>query len=210
MKPLHRDLQDIRVEKGVSLEDISRETKIRVPFLEKIEEGDFTMVPEPFIRAFLREYAQEVGLDPDRVIAKYEGKAVTVRDEDFWKYHPEGPSVPTPDKIVSAVGSERPKETPSEPTASEPAPVPEASAAPVPPPPPETGETPGAVKVSMRVIDDAAPDPAPAVRSRSVGEIMDEEERKTPKLLVMGIFAVVIIAATLAILAINGTIVLPF
>ncbi|MHB9029523.1 MAG: helix-turn-helix domain-containing protein, partial [Candidatus Latescibacterota bacterium] len=94
MKPLHKELQDIRIEKGISLDDISRETKIRVPFLEKIEEGDFTVVPEPFIRAFLREYAETLGVSPDRVISKFEGKATAIRDEDFWKYNPAGPVTP--------------------------------------------------------------------------------------------------------------------
>ena len=72
MKPLHEELKEIRLEKGFSLEYISQKTKIRIQFLEKLEEGDFSIVPLTYIRAFLREYAKIVGLDPDLIIAKFE------------------------------------------------------------------------------------------------------------------------------------------
>ena len=39
MKPLHEELKDIREERGITLEDIHRVTKIRMHFLEQIETG---------------------------------------------------------------------------------------------------------------------------------------------------------------------------
>ena len=41
MIPLHEELKEIRLEKGVSLEDISKITKIRPDLLEKLEEDDY-------------------------------------------------------------------------------------------------------------------------------------------------------------------------
>jgi len=80
MIPLHEELKEIRLEKGVSLEDIAKITKIRKDLLKKLEEGDFSIVPLPYLRAFLREYAEVVGADPDRVIAKFEEKTFRIRD----------------------------------------------------------------------------------------------------------------------------------
>ena len=74
MKPLHKELKEIRLEKGIELKEISEKTKIRLDYLQSIEEGDFTVAPEPFLRAFLREYGEFVGVDPKLVILKYEKK----------------------------------------------------------------------------------------------------------------------------------------
>lgn len=75
MKPLHEELKEIRLDKNISLEQIHEATKIYLDFLIKIEDGDFSIVPEPFLRAFLREYAEVVGIDPVRVIQRFENKA---------------------------------------------------------------------------------------------------------------------------------------
>ena len=81
MKPIHEELKEIRMKKGVSLEHISNVTKIRVHLLEKLEQGDFSIVPYPYIRAFLREYADVIGINPDRVIAKFERKINSILEE---------------------------------------------------------------------------------------------------------------------------------
>ncbi len=75
MKQLHEELKEIRLEKNISLEQIHEATRIHLDFLRKIEDGDFSIVPEPFLRAFLREYAEIVGIDPNRVIQRFEKKA---------------------------------------------------------------------------------------------------------------------------------------
>ena len=62
----------MREEKGISLDEISRETKISRRHLEAIEAGDFDKLPGPvYARAFLRHYAKAVGLDPEYVIEQY-------------------------------------------------------------------------------------------------------------------------------------------
>ncbi len=81
MNPVHKELKEIRIKKGVSLEHISAVTKIRVYILENLEKGDFSKAPNPYIRAFLREYAEVVGINPDRVIAKFESKITTILEE---------------------------------------------------------------------------------------------------------------------------------
>lgn len=82
MKPFHEELKEIRLENNISLEHIHEVTKIRIVLLEKIEEGDTSIAPAPIIRAFLREYAQAVGIDPERVIKRYENKVDSIREPE--------------------------------------------------------------------------------------------------------------------------------
>ncbi len=78
MKPVQEELKQIRLKKGIGLEEISRKTKIRLDFLERIEEGDFSVTPMPYVRAFLREYGEYVGVDPNIVMMKLDNKIETI------------------------------------------------------------------------------------------------------------------------------------
>lgn len=82
MKLLHEELKIVRLQKGISLEEIAKETKIRLDFLERIEEGDYTVTPSPFVRAFLREYAEVVGIDPDLVMQKFDNKIDSILTQE--------------------------------------------------------------------------------------------------------------------------------
>ncbi len=66
------ELKKNRIEKQISLMDISASTRINLKFLEALEEGNFAMLPQTYIRAFIREYADAVGLDPKTMLKKYE------------------------------------------------------------------------------------------------------------------------------------------
>jgi len=53
------------------IQTISKQLCIREEFLEALESGDYTVIPEPvYILGFARNYAMELGLNPDEVIAK--------------------------------------------------------------------------------------------------------------------------------------------
>jgi cytoskeleton protein RodZ len=66
------ELRAAREAKHISLTDLSSSTKIQLKYLRAIENGEFTFLPETYIRAFIRDYAKAVQIDPDAVIAKYE------------------------------------------------------------------------------------------------------------------------------------------
>lgn len=67
-----RYLRTRRLEKGVNLEVISRETKIRMDCLLLIEQEDHNRLPaEVFVKGFLRAYAKIIGADEDDVIRRY-------------------------------------------------------------------------------------------------------------------------------------------
>jgi len=58
--------------RGVSLREIADNTKISVRFLEALEEDRVDVLPGGlFPRAFVRQYATFVGLDPERAVADY-------------------------------------------------------------------------------------------------------------------------------------------
>ena len=66
-------LQQERERKGLSLEAVSRATRISPRNLEAIESDDFISLPAPiFIRGFLKTYASFIGLESYKVIALYE------------------------------------------------------------------------------------------------------------------------------------------
>jgi cytoskeleton protein RodZ len=66
------ELKKARLEKELSLTDISAETRISVNFLDAIEHGQFQILPQTYVRAILREYALMTGLDPNNVMQRYE------------------------------------------------------------------------------------------------------------------------------------------
>jgi cytoskeletal protein RodZ len=66
-----KELQAARQEKNISLMDISIETRISIKYLEAIEQGHLHLLPQTYIRAFLREYASFVGMDRDDIMKRY-------------------------------------------------------------------------------------------------------------------------------------------
>ncbi|MDF2662944.1 MAG: Xre family transcriptional regulator [Paenibacillus sp.] len=76
MSDLGQLLKKARLDKGISLDQLEETTKIRKRYLEAIEEGDYKVLPGNFyVRAFIKSYAETVGLDPNEVLEHY-GKAV--------------------------------------------------------------------------------------------------------------------------------------
>ncbi|HEV3058055.1 MAG TPA: RodZ domain-containing protein [Vicinamibacterales bacterium] len=68
-------LRAARERKGVSLRQIADRTKIAIAVLEALERNDISRLPGGiFSRAFVRSYAQEVGLDPETTIQDFIGQ----------------------------------------------------------------------------------------------------------------------------------------
>ena len=65
-------LREAREKKGVALRQIAATTRISVMTLEALERNDLSRLPGGiFTRAFIRAYAAEVGLDPERSIQEF-------------------------------------------------------------------------------------------------------------------------------------------
>ena len=60
---------------------ISKQLCIREEFLEALENGDYSVIPEPvYILGFARNYAMELGLNPDEIVAKIKQEMGLVSD----------------------------------------------------------------------------------------------------------------------------------
>ncbi len=66
------ELRAAREAHGTTLQDIARQTSIDIRFLEALERGDTSILPDAYVRAFLRHYASAVGLDPVLVMQKFD------------------------------------------------------------------------------------------------------------------------------------------
>ena len=66
MAQFYKELKDLRLSKEISLEELETRTKINIKYLAAIEEGNFDILPIPYLRLFLRAYATEIGGDSDR------------------------------------------------------------------------------------------------------------------------------------------------
>jgi transcriptional regulator with XRE-family HTH domain len=65
-------LRRARESRGLSLRDIANVTKISTLVLEALERGDAGRLPGGvFSRAFVREYAKQVGLDPEQAVRDF-------------------------------------------------------------------------------------------------------------------------------------------
>ena len=67
-----QELKSCREAKGIELAFLADRTNINISFLMDIENGRFNFLPKPYVRAFLRTFAQEVGLDANVVAAQFE------------------------------------------------------------------------------------------------------------------------------------------
>ena len=68
-------LREARERRGLSLRQIANATKISMMTLEALEKNDLKRLPGGiFSRAFVRSYALEVGLDPERAIEEFMGQ----------------------------------------------------------------------------------------------------------------------------------------
>jgi transcriptional regulator with XRE-family HTH domain len=69
MPDLGKSLSQARVARGLTLEDCERDTRISKRYLDALEREDWRVFPAPvYSRAFLRTYAQYLGLDAPQLL----------------------------------------------------------------------------------------------------------------------------------------------
>jgi len=65
-------LQAFRLEREISIEEVSKETTIAIDCLEFIENEQINKLPpEVFVKGFLRSYARAVDADGDEAVRRY-------------------------------------------------------------------------------------------------------------------------------------------
>lgn len=73
MSELGNKLRDARIEKGYTLNTLQQKTKIQKKYLQAIENGELDQLPgQYYVRAFVKQYADVVGLNGDQLLQDYE------------------------------------------------------------------------------------------------------------------------------------------
>ncbi|MCA1203724.1 RodZ domain-containing protein [Priestia flexa] len=81
---LGQRLRQERENKGMSLEDLQKNTKIQKRYLIGIEEGNYDVMPGKFyVRAFIKQYCEAVGLNPDDIFDQYKTDIPTTQTDDI-------------------------------------------------------------------------------------------------------------------------------
>ncbi len=72
MQRVGETIRKARETKGVTLEQAAQFTKIRLPYIVAIEQGNYLELPQPtFTRGLIRNYAQFLGLSEEVILAMY-------------------------------------------------------------------------------------------------------------------------------------------
>jgi len=72
METVGQLLRRHRLERQMSVEEISRATRVPMSSVERIEDDRFDELPgEVFVRGFLKSYARAVSVAPEDVLARY-------------------------------------------------------------------------------------------------------------------------------------------
>ncbi|MEN2994634.1 MAG: RodZ domain-containing protein [Thermodesulfovibrio sp.] len=70
---MYEELKKRRLELNKTIEEIAEKTKIKKQYLELIEEGKFDELPiEVYTKAYIKTYAEILGIDPSPIIKDYE------------------------------------------------------------------------------------------------------------------------------------------
>lgn len=91
MESLGQYLKVQRKLRNVSLEDVSRASKVAKNWLELLEDDAFAKLPsDVFAKGYLRMYAETIGLDPEDVVLRYELQTKTDEEAEqqsapFWR-----------------------------------------------------------------------------------------------------------------------------
>jgi cytoskeletal protein RodZ len=72
LNKLGEELKEARLKTDSTLQQVSTRTRIDLKFLEAMENGNFSFLPELYVKAFLKEYCAFVGLDTAAILKKYD------------------------------------------------------------------------------------------------------------------------------------------
>jgi len=82
LRKFAHELKTKREGRGITLEEINFKTRIDIKFLEAIEDGNFEVLPEVYVRAFIKEYANSIDLEGEAIIKKYDLSRIGIIEVD--------------------------------------------------------------------------------------------------------------------------------
>lgn len=70
-------LREARVRRNLTLQQIEEDTKIRVKYVQAMENEDFDVMPgATYVKGFLRTYSEYLALDPEVMLGEYRSRGV--------------------------------------------------------------------------------------------------------------------------------------
>src|SRR5919202_451623 len=79
MFEIGNSLREARLRQGLEYVDIEQQTKIRSKYLKALEDEQFEVLPAPtFVKGFLRNYADALGLDGQLYVDEYNSRFVLI------------------------------------------------------------------------------------------------------------------------------------
>lgn len=72
MSEFYTELKELRESQNIDLEEIHSRTKINIEYLHAIENGQFEVLPLPYVRLFMRAYVSEIGGDAEEALHQLE------------------------------------------------------------------------------------------------------------------------------------------
>lgn len=77
-------LKNTREAKGITLEQVAEATSIRVLYLQAIENEQFSLIPgEVYLKGFIRNYANFIGLNGPAMVEKYKEQAAAAKKSNY-------------------------------------------------------------------------------------------------------------------------------
>ncbi|PJA99357.1 MAG: hypothetical protein CO128_03850, partial [Ignavibacteriales bacterium CG_4_9_14_3_um_filter_30_11] len=67
-----QELRKAREKTEITLQNLSARSRLDIKFLQAMENGDFSFLPEIYVKAFIKDYAKFIGLNVNETIKKYE------------------------------------------------------------------------------------------------------------------------------------------
>ncbi|PLS04718.1 helix-turn-helix domain-containing protein [Neobacillus cucumis] len=84
MTELGNRLKEARLAKNLSLDDLQAITKIQKRYLVGIEEGNYASMPGNFyVRAFIKQYAEALNLNPDEIFETYKNEIPASHNDEM-------------------------------------------------------------------------------------------------------------------------------
>ncbi len=112
------ELKTAREKCGLTIQQVAAKSRIDIKFLESMEIGDFSFLPEIYVKAFVKDYSNIVGLDPVVTLKKFDaarhGKLYS-EEEEIKSPEPEipvGKNAPIPKPAIEQPAIEKPVSTP--------------------------------------------------------------------------------------------------
>ncbi|HVY85752.1 MAG TPA: RodZ domain-containing protein [Caulobacterales bacterium] len=107
-----KKLEEARKQLGLSLQEVSDRIRVRREFLEALETMNVKLLPgKAYALAFLRSYAQVLGLKPDEIVEQFQAESALTREDaqkqirnPASKPHPERPWLAALALVLIAVG----------------------------------------------------------------------------------------------------------